>query len=66
LRTVGRAERIYLAMLSRGFTGGMHSVRSYRFSGADAAFLCSTAVLLYLFRTHDIVAAIGRLSMRIF
>jgi cobalt/nickel transport system permease protein len=66
LRTVERAERIYQSMLSRGFAGRLHSVRSYRFSGTDAAFLCSTAALLYLFRAHDIVGAIGRLSMRVF
>jgi cobalt/nickel transport system permease protein len=66
LRTVERAERIYQAMLSRGFTGRLHSVRSCRFSQADAAFLCVTAVLLYLFRVHDVVGAAGRLSMGIF
>jgi cobalt/nickel transport system permease protein len=66
LRTVERAERTYQAMLSRGFAGRLHSVRSYRFSAADAAFLCSTAAVLYLFRAHDVVGAIGRLSMRVF
>jgi cobalt/nickel transport system permease protein len=66
LRTVERAEQIYKAMLSRGFTGTLHSVRSYRFSGADAAFLCSTAAVLYLFRAYDLVGAVGRLSMKVF
>ncbi len=66
LRTVERAERIYQAMLSRGFSGRLHSVRPYRFSGADAAFLLSTAAALYLFRAHDVVGAVGRLSMRAF
>jgi cobalt/nickel transport system permease protein len=66
LRTFGRAERIYQAMLSRGFTGRLNSVRYYRFSGVDAAFLCSTAALLYCFRLYDIAGALGRLSMRVF
>ncbi len=66
LRSVERAERIYQAMLSRGFTGRLHSVRSYHFSRADAAFLCFTAVLLYIFRAYDVVGVIGRLSMRVF
>ncbi len=66
LRTFERAERIYQAMLSRGFTGRLHSIRSYRFSGSDAAFLCATAAVLYLFRVHDVVGAVGRFSMKVF
>ena len=66
LRTVERAERIYQAMLSRGFSGALHAVKPYRVSGADVVFLCSTIVLLYLFRMHDVVGAIGGLSMRTF
>lgn len=66
LRTVERAERVYRTMLSRGFSGRLHSIKPYRFTPADAVFLCSTAALLYLFRTHDLVGVLGRLSMRVF
>jgi energy-coupling factor transporter transmembrane protein EcfT len=61
-----RAERVYQAMLSRGFSGKLHSTRPYSFTAADAAFLGSTVVLLYLFRAHDVVGAVGRISMRVF
>jgi cobalt/nickel transport system permease protein len=66
LRTIERAERIYQAMLSRGFTGTLHATRPYGFAGADAAFLGATIALLYLFRVHDLVGAIGKFSMRVF
>ena len=65
LKTVERAERIYQAMLSRGFTGRLHTADPYRFSGADAAFVGATMAALYLFRAYDVVGAIGRLSMRL-
>lgn len=66
LRTVERAERIYLAMLSRGFTGTLHTVRQYGFSGSDAAFFAAVIGALYLFRMHDVVGRIGRISLGAF
>ena len=66
LRTVERAERIYRAMLSRGFSGRLHTTRQYRFTSADALFLAITLAVLYLLRVHDVVGAMGRLSMRVF
>lgn len=65
LRTMERAERVYQAMLSRGFNGRLHIMKPYGFRAVDAAFLFTTVVLLYLFRTYDIVDALGRLSMRV-
>jgi len=66
LRTIERAERIYLAMLSRGFTGTIHTSRTCSFSITDAAFLATAAGALYLFRMHDVVGYLGRLSMGTF
>ncbi len=66
LRTIERAERIYLAMLSRGFNGTLHPSRTGSFSITDAAFLAATIGALYLFRVHDVVGGIGRLSMGAF
>jgi cobalt/nickel transport system permease protein len=66
MRTVERAERIYLAMLSRGFTGTLHAAKQYGFSGSDAVFLFATVTVLYLFRAHDVIGTIGRLSLRVF
>jgi cobalt/nickel transport system permease protein len=39
LRSYDRAERVYVAMLSRGFAGSMRSSAGLRFRGRDAAFL---------------------------
>jgi cobalt/nickel transport system permease protein len=39
LRTYGRGERVYLAMLSRGYAGRMPETRRLTFSLADAAFV---------------------------
>jgi cobalt/nickel transport system permease protein len=64
LRTMERAERVYQAMLSRGFNGRLHTMKPYGFRAVDAAFLFTTILLLYLFRTYDIVGALGGLSMR--
>ncbi|PKL51568.1 MAG: cobalt ECF transporter T component CbiQ [Nitrospira bacterium HGW-Nitrospira-1] len=66
LRTVERAERIYQAMLSRGFSGALHTAKPYGFTGADAVFLTITVTVLYLLRVHDVVGAMGRLSISIF
>ncbi len=66
LRTVERAERIYQAMLSRGFRGSIPALRLYSFRTADAVFLAITFSLLYLFRMHDIVETAGRFSAGIF
>jgi cobalt/nickel transport system permease protein len=66
LRTVERAERIYQAMLSRGFSGTLHSIKPYGLTAADALFLAITVTVLYLLRVNDVVGVIGRLSARIF
>ena len=66
LKTVERAERIYQAMLSRGFRGTIHTLRPYRFRSAEAVFLAITFSVLYLFRMHDVVGTAGRLSAGIF
>jgi len=66
LKTVERAERIYQAMLSRGFQGTIHALKPYRWQSTDAIFLTITFSVLYLFRMHDIVKIVGRLSAGIF
>ncbi|MDP2157251.1 MAG: energy-coupling factor transporter transmembrane component T, partial [Nitrospirota bacterium] len=65
LRTLERAERVYQAMLSRGFSGRLNTSRAYCFTTADALFVSLTILFLYLFRTYDVVGIIGRVSMRV-
>lgn len=62
LRTVDRAERIYRAMLSRGFRGEVPSLVRSRICARDLAFLGSTALLLGAFRFCPLTEKIGRLA----
>ena len=66
LKTIERAERVYQAMLSRGFSGTLYSSKPHRLTGADALFLAITAGILYLLRVHDVVGAVGRFSVKVF
>jgi cobalt/nickel transport system permease protein len=66
LRTIERAERIYHAMLSRGFTGTMHVAKEHRFGGSDLLCLAVTGTALFICRTFDIVGIIGKQAERIF
>lgn len=59
LRTVERAERIYSAMLSRGFNGDIPSVKQYRFRPADVLYMLATVALLLLFRLVPVTGMIG-------
>jgi len=59
LRTVERAERIYSAMLSRGFRGEIPSIRTYAFNGTDGLFLIVTAASLAAFRFIPITKLLG-------
>jgi cobalt/nickel transport system permease protein len=66
MRTVERADRIYNAMLSRGFSGTIYYVKSDRLRNADFVCLPLTGVFLILFRTVDLVNLIGRQAERMF
>ena len=59
LRTVDRAERIYYAMLSRGFRGDIPSLKRSRLAAADLAFMAATIALLGAFRFFPITEGIG-------
>jgi cobalt/nickel transport system permease protein len=66
VKTIERAERIYHAMLSRGFSGTIHFVKRDRLRKSDFLCLSITGVVLYIFRTCDIVSLIGRQAERMF
>ncbi len=66
IRTVERADRIYHAMLSRGFSGTIHYVKRDRLRKADFVCLFVTGVFLILFRTYNLVHFIGRQAERMF
>lgn len=59
LRTVERAERIYSAMLSRGFNGDIPSLKQYQMKPVDVLFMLTTIALFATFRFVPITAMIG-------
>ncbi len=59
LRTVERAERIYSAMLSRGFSGDIPSMKRQMFRGIDLLFVAVTVVVLVVFRLVQVPELIG-------
>lgn len=60
MKTVERAERIYGAMLSRGFRGEIPTLTRHRFSAVDALFLTVVVACLALFRLVPVTELIGR------
>jgi len=65
LRTVERAERIYSAMLSRGFNGDIPSVKQYQFEPSDGLYISMTLVFLTVFRFFPITDMLGRFVQEI-
>lgn len=65
VRTIERAERIYQAMLSRGFDGSIHPFRRYQFSISDAVFTATAFFCFYYFRKYNVVSLIGEITTRV-
>jgi cobalt/nickel transport system permease protein len=61
LRTVERAERIYGAMLARGFRGEVPSMRRETLRFSDAVFVVSSGVFFALCRYVPVPQAIGHI-----
>jgi len=66
IRTVERAERIYFAMLSRGFQGDMPSLKRFHIKTGDVVFAASVAVFLYVFRFYPATRILGRFVQGVF
>jgi len=62
VRTMDRAERIYRAMLSRGFQGDIPSLKHTRVGAMDWAALAAAVALLAAFRFFRVTEEIGRLA----
>ena len=60
LRTVERAERIYGAMLARGFRGEVPSMRREALRPADAVFVLASGAFFALCRLVPVPETIGR------
>lgn len=59
IRSVERAERIYQAMVSRGFRGEIRVLKRHRLRYYDILFAIISISMFYLFRNFDIVNFIG-------
>ncbi|MGP8153882.1 MAG: cobalt ECF transporter T component CbiQ [Smithella sp.] len=66
IRTVERAERIYYAMLSRGFQGDMPSLKRFHIKAGDIVFAVSVAAFLYIFRFYPATEILGRFVQGMF
>lgn len=61
LRTWERAERIHMAMLSRGFAGTVHTRREFRFGAKDFIFLLGWSALFIIMRNWNVSRLFGDL-----
>ena len=61
LRTYAHAQRLYQAMLARGFDGRVRVLRRLRFGGRDAAFLLGWSAAFVLFRLVNVPLLLGGL-----
>jgi cobalt/nickel transport system permease protein len=61
LRTWGRAERIHMAMLARGFRGEFHTRREYHFGCRELIFLCGWSALFIMLRYYNLPHLLGTL-----
>ncbi|HRZ87618.1 MAG TPA: energy-coupling factor transporter transmembrane component T, partial [bacterium] len=66
LRTLDRAERIYLAMRCRGFDGRIPMIRSLRIHFREVAFVTGWAVLFTVLRCYNIPLLLGSLVTEAF
>lgn len=66
LRTVERAERIYFAMLARGFQGDMPTGKRYSIATRDMAFAGFVVAYLFVFRFYPVSETLGRFFQELF
>lgn len=63
LRTMDRAQRIHLAMLSRSFAGEIHLVRQFHFGRTELFFTSGAIAIFLLLRFYNIQELLGLLLL---
>jgi cobalt/nickel transport system permease protein len=63
LRTWQRAERVHIAMLSRGFDGRFHSSRQTTFGSRELLFIGGWSTLLITLRCTDVTRVVGSIFL---
>ena len=61
LRTYARAQRIYNAMLCRGFDGHVRTTRVLRFAARDYAFILGWSAAFLVFRLYNVPLLLGQI-----
>lgn len=59
LRTLDRAQRIYLAMTCRGFDGKIQTINTLKFGPAEIGFVCGWLAFFMTMRFYNIPAMLG-------
>jgi len=65
LRTIDRAQRVHLAMLSRAFSGEIRVLRKFRFGYSEVFFVAGFCVFFLTLRFTGVTALLGRLVLEI-
>lgn len=65
LRTYARAQRIYSAMLLRGFDGHVRTRARLALSGRDGVFLAGWSLAFVVFRTVNVPALLGTVLTKV-
>jgi len=60
LRTFARAQRVYQAMLARGFDGHVRAMRTLDFTARDTAYMLGWSAAFVVFRLYNIPLLLGR------
>ena len=66
LRTIDRAQRIYLAMCCRGFDGEIQIMRPLKFGPIEIGFICGWSALFVLMRFYNLPVLLGDVFMELF
>ena len=65
LRALDRAQRIHMAMLSRGFDGEIHQIRPLEFRATDAIFMLGWIAFFVVARLYNLPQMLGHIVMGI-
>jgi len=66
VRAVERAERVYHAMLSRGFGGDMPTLKQFQIKLSDVVFVLCSGAVLFVFRFYPATEILGRFVQKAF
>lgn len=63
LRTLDRAQRIHMAMLSRAFSGEIHIMKQFSFGWQETTYLAGCTLLFTFMRFYNFTDFIGKLIL---